>query len=70
MKQTAPKMAFGQKAPSTGPSQKCRPPLMPRNAVDGFDKKEWIKELKLLTKDINMDERDRYRPLLCLKRDF
>ena len=64
-------MAFGAKAPSTsGPSGKARPPLMPKQHVEGFDKKDWIKEYKLLTKDINMDERDRYRPLLCLKRDF
>jgi hypothetical protein len=63
-------MAFGGKASASGPTAKARPPLMPKSQVDGFDKKEWIKEYKLLTKDINLDERDRYRPLLCLKRDF
>lgn len=71
MKHQAPRMAFGVKAPSTsGPTTKARPPLMPKSNVEGFDKKEWIKEYKLLTKDISMDERDRYRPLLCLKREF
>jgi hypothetical protein len=69
IKQEPPKMAFGAKAPTPpGPGKPNRPPLMPR--VEGFDKKEWIREYKLLTKDIGMDERDRYRPLLCLKKDF
>ena len=63
-------MAFGGKAANSGPTSKARPPMMPKSQVDGFDKKEWIKEYKLLTKDINLDERDRYRPLLCLKKDF
>ena len=26
--------------------------------------------MKMLKKDIQIEERDRYRPLLCLKRDF
>ena len=26
--------------------------------------------MKLLKKDVQIEERDRYRPLLCLKRDF
>ena len=44
---------------------------MPKSTVvDGFDKKEWIREYKLLKKDINIEERDRYRPLMCLKRDL
>jgi len=46
---------------------------MPKSAsqnVDGFDKKEWIREYKLMKKEVNLEERDRLRPLLCLKRDF
>ena len=26
--------------------------------------------MKMIKKDIQIEERDRYRPLLCLKRDF
>ena len=37
---------------------------------DGFDKKEWIREFKMLEKEALIEERDRFRPLLCLKRDF
>ena len=46
-----------------------RPPL-PAKSVDGFDKKEWVHELKMMKKETLIEERDRYRPLLCLKRDL
>ena len=63
-------MAFGGKAPSATQT-KARPPLIPKQLnVDGFDKKEWIREYRLMKKDIGMEERDRFRPLLCLKRDL
>jgi len=38
--------------------------------IEGFDKKEWIREHRLLKKDVQIEERDRFRPLLCLKREF
>lgn len=38
--------------------------------VDDFDKKEWIRELKQLKKDYIQEDRERYRPLLNLKRDL
>lgn len=48
-----------------------KPPLAKQAIqVEGFDKKEWVREYKLLKKDINIEERDRYRPLMCLKREF
>jgi hypothetical protein len=63
-------MAFGGKAPSH--IKVSRPPLIPKNiqTFEGFDKKEWVREYRLMKKDIAMEERDRYRPLLCLKRDL
>eukprot|EP00347_Sterkiella_histriomuscorum_P015281 403357622 len=35
-----------------------------------FDKKEWIREFKQLKKDFLLEDRERYRPLLNLKRDL
>ena len=63
-------MAFGGKAPSAKGGARPRPPLIPKPSVEGFDKKEWIREYKMLKKDITYDERDRYRPLMCIKRDM
>lgn len=67
-------LAFGGAKPSAAkpPGGKMmRPPLAQnKNLVDGFDKKEWIRQYKMMKKDINIEERDRYRPLLCLKKDF
>lgn len=37
---------------------------------DEFDKKEWIRELKQLKKDFILEDRERYRPLLNLKREL
>ena len=67
---SGPKTAFGAKAPSAKGAQRPKPPLMPKPNVEGFDKKEWIREYRLLKKDIGLDERDRYRPLMCIKRDL
>jgi len=39
-------------------------------AVDGFDKKEWTRELKQLKKEYIMEDRERYRPLHTLKREL
>ena len=64
------KTAFGAKAPSARGAARPKPPLMPRPVVEGFDKKEWIREYKMLKKDIDIDERDRYRPLMCIKREL
>ncbi len=36
---------------------------------EDFDKGLWIKEFKVLAKDANIEERDRFRPLLKLKTD-
>ena len=36
---------------------------------EDFDKPQWIKEFKVLAKDANIEERDRFRPLLKLKTD-
>ena len=71
---TAASAAFGSKAPSQAPkaSGKPKPPLMPKSAqnVDGFNRKEWIRELKLMQKDVQIEERDRLRPLFCSRREF
>ena len=34
-----------------------------------FDKKEWAKEFKQLKKELGIDDRERYRPLLNIKRE-
>lgn len=34
-----------------------------------FDKKEWVRELKSLKKEYTTEDRERYRPLLNIKRD-
>ena len=60
-------MAFGGKAPT---APKSKPPLAKPQLIDGFDKKEWVKEFRLLKKEIGYEERDKYRPLLCIKRDM
>lgn len=44
--------------------------LQNNRGVDDFDKKEWIRELKQLKKDYIQEDRERYRPLLNLKRDL
>ena len=36
---------------------------------EDFDKAQWIKEFKVLSKDAIIEERDRFRPLLKLKND-
>ena len=40
-------------------------PLIPED----FDKHAWLKELKFNAKEANIEERDRFRPLLKLKQD-
>ena len=35
-----------------------------------FDKKEWLRNLKSLKKDYVLEDRERYRPLLNVKRDI
>ena len=69
-----PKLAFGGAAPSGVPGKKKRPPLIPKSQAtgifDGFDKTAWMREHKLLKRDANIEERDRFRPLMCLKREF
>jgi hypothetical protein len=39
------------------------------NDID-FDKKEWIRELKQIKKDYIMEDRERYRPLINIKREI
>ena len=36
---------------------------------DGFDKREWLTSLKQLKKEYNLEDRDRFRPLLRLKKE-
>lgn len=61
-------MAFGQRISSGKGSKSMRPPKpVARTDLDGFDKKAWVQELKMLKKDQGIEMRDRYRPLLCLK---
>jgi hypothetical protein len=40
-------------------------PLIPED----FDKNQWLKELKINAKESNIEERDRFRPLLKMKQD-
>jgi hypothetical protein len=35
-----------------------------------FDKKEWVRVLKTLKKDYNAEDKERYRPLLNVKREL
>ena len=35
-----------------------------------FDKKQWIRDLKQLKKDYVTEDRERYRPLLNVKKDI
>ena len=35
-----------------------------------FDKKEWIRQFKVITKDYMIEDRERYRPLLNIKKDI
>ena len=35
-----------------------------------FDKKEWIRQLKTIKKDYIIEDRERYRPLLNIKKDI
>jgi hypothetical protein len=35
-----------------------------------FDKKEWLRELKSIKKDYIIEDRERYRPLLNIKKDI
>ena len=34
-----------------------------------FDKAAWSRDLKILGKDANIEERDRFRPLIKMKHD-
>lgn len=36
---------------------------------DGFDKKEWLQQHKVLRRDYLLEDRDRFRPLLRVKKD-
>jgi hypothetical protein len=35
-----------------------------------FDKKEWVREFKTIKKDYIIEDRERYRPLLNIKKDI
>ena len=37
--------------------------------IDGFDKSAWLSELKQLKKDYLLEDRDRFRPLLRVKKE-
>merc|ERR1712226_1286230 len=36
---------------------------------DGFDKREWLATLKTIKKEVMLEDRDRFRPLLKLKKE-
>ena len=36
---------------------------------DGFDKREWLQQYKTLKRDLVMEDRDRFRPLIRLKKE-
>lgn len=36
---------------------------------DGFDKRDWLQQLKIVKRDYLMEDRDRFRPLLRLKKE-
>ena len=38
-------------------------------AVEGFDKSEWLAEFKQHKKDYTLEDRDRFRPLLRVKKE-
>jgi len=40
-----------------------------QNFPDGFDKREWMQTFKVLKRDFVMEDRDRFRPLLRLKKE-
>ena len=44
--------------------------LRNQQSAEDFDKKEWIRQLKQLKKDLILEDRERVRPLLNLKRDM
>jgi hypothetical protein len=51
-------------------SAKPPKPTLTRNLIpEDFDKATWIKEFKVLSKDFNIEERDRFRPFIRLKND-
>ena len=37
--------------------------------ADGFDKREWLQSLKGLKRDYILEDRDRFRPLIKLKKE-
>ena len=40
-----------------------------QNFPDGFDKREWMQALKIIKRDFVIEDRDRFRPLLKLKKE-
>lgn len=65
-------MASRPPKPQTQRSQKSTPTTAASNNIMqdlDFDKAQWIKDLKSLGKDANIEERDRFRPLLKMKHD-
>ena len=37
--------------------------------TDGFDKKSWVIEYKQIKKEYTLEDRERFRPLLRIKKD-
>jgi len=50
-------------------SKPPKPTLSRALIPEDFDKAQWVKEFKVLSKDAVIEERDRFRPFLRLKND-
>ena len=62
--------ATRRQATGTGGSSRAVVPVVENQTFpDGFDKREWLQQLKVLKRDFVMEDRDRFRPLLRMKKD-
>lgn len=43
--------------------------MAPVDSELDFDKGQWLKDLKIMSKDSKMEEADRFRPLIKMKQD-
>lgn len=59
--------------PPTHPRTQLRTPndlISEALVATEFDKKDWLRQLKALKKDYNVEDKERYRPLLNVKREL
>jgi len=59
----------GQAAPGTSSAQALVPVNESETLPDGFDKRQWLQQLKIHKRDFLIEDRDRFRPLLRMKKD-